>query len=377
MDPNAVNPYEQNASAMPPQPVGQVPAYPNTSQLYDPLADNRPKPDWQQAIYNNLAVQQQAPPPADFAGPVAGSMAPAQQFQMPSISPSYDAVPPPQTSAAIPAAPLQPNPYVTQAAPPHATYAAIADTANAPIGDIVLDDSVGDTNHSAKKVILFIVIALAILLVGGGVGMGAYMLGRKSGLTERSAQSNNSGVQNNTDGDERLDDEEDPGQDYPAALEFSLRQASYVEEAITGVVGEQLESSDGFVLLVDKVHRDYTSSGSSGSFGSELIRVDILVGNADETKSSTVKTANFAVADESGDLISAEESQDLYEDSPMSITLSPGMKAKFTIFFKIPIGTANLALVRSQQYRVSGEILTMSAIVILFEGGAASSSILP
>lgn len=318
---------------MAPTQPAPVPTYPNTSQLYDPLVNDRPKPDWQQAIYSNLATQQLMPEQQ-----AVQSFAPPQQPQYapPAVAPS-----------------------------PQATYAAIADATNAPMGDIVVDGYGAQSGGSAKKMALILLIILLLLGFIGGIGALMYKMGYSKGAGSMSVVSTTEEEQQGMS-----DFEEEAPTDEAPELDFDLLSPQYTDELVSGEVGEQLIASDGLVLMVHNVTRNYQAEDRSATSGEgERIKVDILVGNADETNSKTITSSMFEVITADGEPIAPLSNSSTDETS---LDLSSGKQAEISLQYLIPEGTGDIALSRAQGYRVDGVIYTTILQVLLVAEDSAN-----
>lgn len=366
MDPNTINPYNNSGGGMPSSNQGVIPQYPNTSQIYDPLEGARPKPAWQQAIYDNLSNQYQAPAqPQPVNTPPVGvydnttQPAPVAQPQSYATAPPVEqfAAPPVQQPVAT-AAPPQPS--------PHATYASIADSTSAPLGNIPLTDDYNMESHSqggTKKTIIMIVggiLAIGIL-VGGGIAV--YQMGYKQG-SEVGGQQGDSGQ---TDEQPRGGSDAEDEVTVPE-LNFTLHSPTYAEEYIEGAMGEQLDASDGLVVNLYNVDMDYVpEAGGQAALGGAYVKVDFVLGNADSNGAKTINTSMFQLVDELGELVAPLDPSEDGLGSLGSVSLNPGMKSRLSAVYDVSHMSSadNVQIVRSQDYRSSGQIRTVAMSIYL------------
>lgn len=276
------------------------------------------RPDWQQQIYSELAQQ---PQPATQIGLVQGVPAP--------------------TYAPLQAQPLQ---YPQYSSSP---------------GETLIELSQPGTTNWRRWLILSLG-ALLVVGVVGGIATASYQAGKQSGYStgvedgKKIAQSSNS-TDDSTD-------EEEPGDEE--LLNFELSAAVYKDETITGGMVEQLQSADGLVVYVKSIERNFTQATDDTM---ELVKVNLLVGNAASEQPKSVSNASFTLRTPAGDTVQAATDLADYEGKIDTLSLSPGSKARMSVVFAVEKNVAPLTLVRQQVYNIRnrGTTATMNLEVTL------------
>ncbi len=146
-------------------------------------------------------------------------------------------------------------------------------------------------------------------------------------------------------------------------------EPEYKDESIEGLVAEQVQASDGLVVYVKNVEREFqpTSTSYQLDSGSELVKVNILVGNAATSQSKEIKNENFTVELTDGTIIAAATDLGTYDGQIGSVSLTPGGKARFSVIFEVPKGAESLKLIRRQPYilKDSGQTINMQMTISL------------
>jgi hypothetical protein len=102
--------------------------------------------------------------------------------------------------------------------------------------------------------------------------------------------------------------------------------------------------------------------------GEELIKVNLLVGNADATQSKVISNDMFGLRDLSGSLVLPRTNIGNYEGQIDKLEVSSGGKIRMSLVFSVESGTTPLTLVRQQAYnlRSLGQTVNMK-IEVIFE----------
>lgn len=301
------------------------------------------RPDWQQQIYTDLNNQSYA---AQQRAPVAS--------QYPQISPSPSSPPSYPTSSYIQST----SQTATTTSAPTLSWPQQTEAYQLPSDGVVLLDE-----KASQGILPKLLIGLGVIVVLIGALVGTYFFGSKSGYKngandtrkeqarKLAEQAKENTQQSDTDNDE-------------ASLDFSVVEPEYKEESIEGDVGNMLQASDGLVILVKNIERNFqpTSSSYEAAPGTELVKVNILVGNASQTKSQTIKNTNFMLELLDGTTVSATEEIGSYDGKIGTLTLSPGNKARLSMVFPVKKDIKKLTLLRQQPYilQQNGQTITMS-----------------
>ena len=230
--------------------------------------------------------------------------------------------------------------------------------------DTTLQDTPPKGGNTLKTVlIIFGIIVLLAALVGGGYYLG-YTMGKTAG---RAAATEEFQQQQAT-----LQQQEAESADAePTTDELKLadlKEPKYVDETIEGEIGKQLSASDGFVMKVTNVERNFKPSDPNYKLDTskELIKINFLMGNVTKEKSKDISSFNFRLED-SKDAQLTPENVANYEGKFDTVKLDPGAQAEGSIVYKVNKNEKPLSFVREQRYRISGEnreVTTRIVVVI-------------
>lgn len=145
------------------------------------------------------------------------------------------------------------------------------------------------------------------------------------------------------------------------SLNFQMVDPQHKDEIVTGAPMQQVNGADGAVILVTNVDRDY-SGGAAGSSGAsnELVKIDILLGNANKTQSMVFESPSFALASTSGVVVWPKDGFDV---GVQTVSLNPGMKGKLTLVYELGKGMTDFALLYNRTYTEGGIRYTMFSAV--------------
>ena len=214
-----------------------------------------------------------------------------------------------------------------------------------------------------KKIVTILSILIGLSLVGGAI-YAAYLTGYKKGgeetrtklLSEIQDSSNKQDTQN-----------QDSADSTEPSLDFELKKAEYINENVEGSIGDQVETSDGLVVLATKVDNNFelkTDATVSGSTA-KATKIDLLIGNSDETNTKTIKASNFVLIGPDNIKINAVAEIPSSNNIPTSFTLNSGMKVKMSLIFYVPEGSSDLTLSRSQAYKLGDQTVVSSISINL------------
>lgn len=350
----------QSTAAQPTLTQQPTPGMTSTPTSFDIIAPQQQtqaepdtRPDWQKQILNDVGQSQL--PISTFSSIDQSQYAQPQPYQEQTYTPSspynngYSSGPITSQQWERPVDPYQ-----------YQTY-------GEPGGDTIIE--LGDSSTSSGgrggllRMVVIGVVAIAIL---SGTAFAAYTYGRSNGYKQGSNDVRKEEARKRaaeTENNEQSSTEEDE-----AALDFSLVTPEYVDETVEGAVGEQIQSKDGLVVYVKSIDRNFqpTSSSYQPEDDTELVKVNVLVGNAADAQSKTVKNTNFTLQDSAGGMIQPAD-VGTYEGQVGTLTLTPGNKARFSIVFAVPKNAQGLVFVRKQPYTLknTGQSINMELRIVL------------
>lgn len=231
-----------------------------------------------------------------------------------------------------------------------------------------IDTSQSPTATSRNPAFKIILILIVLILIAATGALG-FNMGYQKGVadTKNTAPKPTPTTSTAEDLNEEPQDHEEP------ELVFELSKPDFAEEILEGKLGEQLDASDGLIVNVYKIDTTYMpESGGEEAVEGSFIKVDLLLGNADEARSKTIKKNSFTLVDESEELL--EPLDDLSDGlgTPGSVTLSPGMKSRMSIVYAISSESSWYQLIRSQAYQVGGQTRNVSMAIDLSSAVQAS-----
>ena len=266
-------------------------------------------------------------------------------------------------------APTLENPTPAAAVNPVQLPQTLNDPAQAP----VTADGGSGKGEVIKKVLL-IVLALVVLL---GIAAGAYFVGftsgKTKGRTEADAEYQRKQAQLQK---EAAESEADTDAEGAAELKLGdLQDPKYVDETLEGEIGKQVSASDGFVLKVTNIERNFKSTDANYKLDSskELIKVNFLIGNVSKDKAKDISSFNFRLENSTNALLTPENIAD-YPDKFDTAKLDPGAQTKGSIVYAVNKDEKPLKSVREQRYRISSENreVTTKTVITVAEQLAAS-----
>lgn len=195
-------------------------------------------------------------------------------------------------------------------------------------------------------VILIVGVAAAAFFVGNTMGKSA---GKKVATAEYQKQLADA---------QRQQAEEDAQQEEESKLDLGteLVDPEYVDENVEGDIGKQLTASDGLVIKVTNIERNFKTDDPNYKLDStkELVKVNFLMGNIAKDKAKDI--TNFAFyLENSANARLTPESIAGYTDKFDTVKLDPGSQAKGSIVYLVNKDETPLKFIREQRYRFSGE----------------------
>lgn len=225
-----------------------------------------------------------------------------------------------------------------------------------------------------NKALHIVLIIVAILVVLGMIA-GGYFVGYASGKTKgqnlaaADYQKKLAAAQEAADkdtNDTSSDTTDTPADNDSSKLTINLQDPKYVDETVNGEIGKQVIASDGLVLMVANIERNFKPNDSNYKLDSskELVKVNFLMGNAAKDKAKDISNFNFRLEDSSGAQLTPENVAN-YSDKFDTVTLNPGSQAKGSIVYKVNKDEKPLKFVRSQTYRISNENREVTTKIVI------------
>lgn len=310
---------------------------PQPSITEDVAQDTRP--DWQRQIYTDISNNQVPMAQPSMPNDVQAS----GMNQLTQISPYNNPVD-------IPVSPAPP--IFTQPEEPFSlSY------------DVNTGEPVSGSGSTLTRKLLLGGILITLICAIGGSIYAAYTFGNNAGYKKGQA-AESARLQAQAEQQANNNNQTDTTSD--AELSFDLIEPTYKDEVVTGIVGEQLVSSDGFVLLVNDIERDFFVQGTLKE-GYEFIKVNFLLGNASSTAAMKIANGNFKLKNAVGALIDYDQTATDYEGMVDTLNLSPGSKAQMSVVFQVEAGSDSLQFIREQAYtsKATNQLVTSSIEVAL------------
>lgn len=229
-----------------------------------------------------------------------------------------------------------------------------------PIADPGPDLVVPPVNTSGGgvvKKILFVVLGLVVVvgLLGGG-----YFAGLSSGKTQGKNEATAAFQAELAKQQESKKESTDKNaKETPVDTELKLgdlQDPQYKDETVEGQIGKPVTAGDGFVLEVTKLERNFKVDDPNYKLddGSELVKVDFLMGNIGKDNPKTISNFNFRL-ENSTDAQLVPETIDKYDGKFDTTTLKPGAQAKGSIVYKVNKDEKPLKFTRTQVYRLTNQ----------------------
>ena len=206
---------------------------------------------------------------------------------------------------------------------------------------------------SPKSVLRKLLIAMVLIGVLSGSSFGAYTIGYRRGTSNKVAT-----VQTETISNDQQDAQNEKSladkEVVEPELNFQLVKPDYKDGITDGTIGKQVVSSDGLVVNVYRVDDTYKPELAQDAVDtSKYIKVDLLLGNADDLRPKTILKSTFNLVDESGQAVEPLDTEADGLNAAQSVTLSPGTKARMSLVFPTQEGQS-FRVEWSQVYQVSG-----------------------
>lgn len=224
-----------------------------------------------------------------------------------------------------------------------------------------------------KKVLIgFLAVALLAGAGAGGFFLGltqgkssGYDQGKKDALTEYQKQvsKEDSETPATPSGNQEVPDE------IPAKLTLGNEvDPEYKEENLEGVVGRQITASDGLVMMVTSIERNFKTDDANYKLadGRELIKVNFLLGNIAKDKAKDISNFNFRLVNSKGAQLTPENIAK-YENKFDTVKIDRKGQVTLAIVYAVDKGEKPLSFTRIQTYRLTSqnrEVTTKMTVVL-------------
>lgn len=278
--------------------------------------------------------------------------APVSPQQQPASTASIGTPVTPAVSQPAPTAPTIPTPVADQASPmasplgsPPSNIGGVSDLG-------ISSESKGPIGGKGKTVAL---IAIGGVLVVG-IAVGAYFVGNKTGVSQGQKVADAAYQKKEAERQRQEAENNEPKDTAELDLGSDLVEPEYKDENVEGDIGKQLTSSDGLVLKVTNIERNFKTDDPNYKLDAtkELVKVNFLMGNIAKDKAKDVTNFAFYLQN-STEARLTPESIVSYTDKFDTVKLDPGSQSKGSIVYLVNKDEKPLKFIREQRYRFSGE----------------------
>ncbi len=217
----------------------------------------------------------------------------------------------------------------------------------------------------SKKILIIVVGSILVAGLIAGAGLLGYTSGKSAGRKTALAEFQ----QQQLEQQQETPPPVDPAAEVKLDL-ATLKDPTYKDEVVKGETGKQVETSDGFVLYVTSIDRNFRVEDPNYQLDTnkELVKVNFVMGNVtkDKAKDLTSSSPPFTLEDAEGAKLTPENIAN-YEGKFDSVKIEPGNQAKGSIVFAVKKGAKPLTFVREQRYRLSNqnrEVTTRMEIIV-------------
>jgi len=215
---------------------------------------------------------------------------------------------------------------------------------------------------TSKRPLMIVIVVFFVIIVASAMTYVGYSAGYSRGSKTAKTVSKNTSDTNLQNITPEADSENDSSEEE-ATLDLTLKKSIYKDESLTGIVGDQIINTDGFVIMVTSVEDNFNDPDFV-STKNKLVKVNLLIGNIDENRAKSIEQNHFQLTNESGAPVGQiNEDIDIDGGVKSAISLSPGASAKLSILYEVPKNQQKLFLIRSQEYLLTGKIVTVKVSV--------------
>lgn len=203
------------------------------------------------------------------------------------------------------------------------------------------------------KLIMFIVLGVVLLLAaaGGGYALG-YTSGKSAGKAASDAQYQ--AQQAKLQEEQAAEDESKKPDELDLGKQVDPDYSK--DESIEGTLGDTLVATDGFVIRVNNIERNFTTKDPDfkADATKELVKVNFQMGNATKSKTMDINNTPFKLIDSTGSEVIPVTIAE-YEGKFDVTKLDPGSQSNASLIFSVSKDDKPLSFVRKQPYRISNE----------------------
>lgn len=237
--------------------------------------------------------------------------------------------------------------------------------------DSLLEQTVPEKPKKRGKGKKAALIILSILLIAG-LAAGAYFVGFSMGKSTGKKESDiayqkeQAALQQDKAEDPATASIDEPGATAATLTLGDLKDPKYIDETITGETGKQVSASDGLVLKVTNIERNFKSTDTNYKLDAskELVKVNFIMGNVTKIKAKDLSSFNFRLENSVNALLTPENIA-TYPDKFDTIKLDPGAQSKGSIVYSVNKDEKPLKFVREQRYRISGENREVTTRIVI------------
>lgn len=216
------------------------------------------------------------------------------------------------------------------------------------------------SNSGKAKGMIFGLIGLVIAV---GLAIGAYFLGYTAGegrgreMGKQEAQAEFQAQEAAKQAEKKTKEQLELG---------GLIDPDYKDETLEGEIGKQLQASDGLVLKVTNIERNYKTDDPNYKLdpSKELVKVNFILGNVQKDKAKDIASSSFKLENSTGAALNLENIAS-YEGKFDTVKLEPGTQMEQSIVYTVNKDEKPLKFVRTQMYRITNENkeVTMKLVV--------------
>lgn len=223
------------------------------------------------------------------------------------------------------------------------------------------------TGNDSKKVIM---IAIGSIVICIAIAAAMFFVGFASGKSKGRAEADVAWQQKEAERQaaEDLENKDDSADTAEELVLGDLVDPEYLDETIEGEIGDQTAASDGLILKVTNIERNFKTDDPNYKLAEEkeLVKVNFIIGNVTKDKPKDINNFGFRLENSTGGKLTPENIVE-YPDKFDTVKLEPGAQTKGSIVYLVNKDEVPLKFVREQKYRISGqnrEVITRTIIVV-------------
>jgi hypothetical protein len=233
------------------------------------------------------------------------------------------------------------------------------------IADPMVANQMLDTGPK-KNMLKILLVVLGGLVLVSSLLAGGYFIGLTAGKSKGRAEAD-AQYQQQLAASQQADAEGSKNDADTAELKLGdLKEPEYKDETIEGTVGKQVSTSDGLVLKVTNIERNFKTDDENYKLdpAKELVKVNFLLGNITKEKAKDIASSSFKIENSLKAQLLPSNVQG-YEDKFDSKKLDPGSQSKGSIVYEVNKDEKPLNFVREQRYLISGQNREVTTRIII------------